>query len=99
MTGPSAESAAGRHNLNKHTRQQHEGKLVKSSERKSPITELKTNIKITNSNKQEFNKQDTSEGKVNVTIVKIDMKNLENLQDLLTQTEQENKQLKSDIIN
>ena len=54
---------------------------------------------MTNSNKQEFNKQDTSEGKVNVKIVKMDMKNLENLQDLLTQTEQENKQLKSDINN
>ena len=52
---------------------------------------------MSNSNKQEFNKQDTSEGKVNVTIVTIDMKNLENLQDLLTQTEQENKNLKSDI--
>ena len=71
----------------------------KSSERKSPITELKTNIKITNSNKQEFTKQDTSEGKVNVKIVTMDMKNLENLQDLLTQTEQENKQLKSDMNN
>ena len=52
---------------------------------------------MSNSNKQEFNKQDTSEGKVNVKIVTMDMKNLENLQDLLTQTEQENKQLKSDI--
>ena len=54
---------------------------------------------MSNSNKQEFNKQDTSEGKVNVKIVTMDMKNLENLQDLLTQTEQENKQLKSDINN
>ena len=48
--------------------------LVKSSERKSPITELKTNIKISNLNKQEFNKQDTSEGKINVKIVTMDMK-------------------------
>ena len=54
---------------------------------------------MTNSNKQEFNKQDTSEGKVNMKIVTVVMKNLENLQDLLTQTEQENKQLKSDINN
>ena len=54
---------------------------------------------MTNSNKQEFNKQDTSEGKGNVKIVTMDMKNLENLQDLLTQTEQENKHLKSDINN
>ena len=54
---------------------------------------------MSNSNKQEFNKQNTSEGKVNVKIVTVDMKNLENLQDLLTQTEQENKQLKSDISN
>ena len=29
---------------------------------------------MTNSNKQEFNKQDTSEGKVNVKIVTMDMK-------------------------
>ena len=54
---------------------------------------------MSNSNKEEFNKQDTAEGKVNVKIVTMDMKNLENLQDLLTQTEQENKQLKSDINN
>ena len=54
---------------------------------------------MSNSNKQEFNKQDTSEGKVKVKIVTMNMKNLENLQDLLTQTEQENKQLKSDINN
>ena len=54
---------------------------------------------MSNSNKQEFNKQDTSETKVNVKIVTMDMNNLENLQDLLTQTEQENEQLKSDIKN
>ena len=54
---------------------------------------------MTNSNKQESNKQDTSEEKVNVKIVTMDMKNVENLQDLLTQIEQENKQLKSDINN
>ena len=54
---------------------------------------------MSNSNKQEFNNQDTSEGKVNVKIVTMNMKNLANLQDLLTQTEQENKQLKSDINN
>ena len=54
---------------------------------------------MSNSNKQEFNKQDTSEGKVNVKIVTMNMKNLEKLQNLLTQTEQENKQLKSDINN
>ena len=54
---------------------------------------------MSNSNEQELNKQDTSGGNVNVKIVTMDMKNLENLQDLLTQTEQENKQLKSDINN
>ena len=57
-----------RHKLKKHTREQHEGKFVKS-----PRTEPKTNIKMSNSNKQEFNKQDTSEGKVNVKIVTIDV--------------------------
>ena len=51
------------------------------------------------SNKEEFNKQDTSEGKFNVKIVTMDIKNLENLQDFLTQTEQENKHLKSEINN
>ena len=54
---------------------------------------------MSNSNKRDFNKQDTPEGKVNVKIVTMDMKYFENLQDLLTQTEQENKQLKSDINN
>ena len=54
---------------------------------------------MSNSNKQDFNKRDTSEGKVNVKIVTMDMKHLENLQDLLTRTKQENKQLKSDINN
>ena len=54
---------------------------------------------MNNSNNQEFNKQDTSEGKVNVKIVTMDKKIFENLQDLLTQTEQENKQLKCDINN
>ena len=43
-------------------------------ERKSPITKLKTNITINNSNKEEFNKQDTAEGKVNVKIGTIDVK-------------------------
>ena len=52
---------------------------------------------MSNSNKQEFNKQDTSEGKVNVKIVTKDIKIFENFWDLLTQTEQKNKQLKSDI--
>ena len=41
--------------INKHTREQHEGKFVKFPERKSPITELKTNIKMSNSNRKEFN--------------------------------------------
>ena len=53
-----------RHKLNKHAREQHEGKLVRSPERKSPIPELKTNIKMSNSNKEEFNKQNTAEGKL-----------------------------------
>ena len=51
-----------------------EGKFEKSSERKSPVTELKTKIKISNSNKGEFNKQDTVKGKVIVKIVTMDVK-------------------------
>ena len=34
-----------RHKLKKHTREQNKGIFVKSPERKSPITESKTNIK------------------------------------------------------
>ena len=84
-----------RHKLKEHTREQHEGKLVKSPEWKSP----KTNIKISNSNKEEFKVQVTAEGEeMIVKIVTMDFKKMENLQDVLTQTGQENEQLKSDII-
>ena len=41
-----------RHKLNKHTREQYEGKFWKSLEKKSPRTKPKTNIKICNSNKE-----------------------------------------------
>ena len=61
------------------------------------MTELKTNIKMSDSNKEEFNKHDTAEGKVKEKIVTMDVKFFGKFQDLLTQTEQENKQLKSDI--
>ena len=89
-----------RHKLKKHTREQHEGKFVKSPERKSPRTEPKTNIKISNSNKEEFKEQVTAEGEeINVKIVTMDGKKLDNFQDILTQTGQANKQLKSDIKN
>ena len=64
-----------RHKLKKHTREQHEGKFVKSPERKSPRTEPKTNIKISNSNKEEFKEQVTAEGEeMNVKIVTMDVK-------------------------
>ena len=50
--------------------------FVKSPERKSPRTEPKTNIKICNSNKEEFKEQVTAEGKeMNVKIVTMDVKN------------------------
>ena len=46
---------------------------------------------MSNSNKEEFNKQVTAEGEeMNVKIVKRDFKKIGNFQDLLTQTEQEN---------
>ena len=51
-----------RHKLKKHTREQHEGKFVKTPQRKSLRTEPKTNIKICNSNKEEFKEQVTAEG-------------------------------------
>ena len=55
---------------------------------------------MSNSNKEEFNKQVTAEGEeINVKIVTINVKELENLQNILTQTEQENEQLKSDKNN
>ena len=57
-------------------------------------------MKMSNSNKEEFNKQVTAEGEeMNVKIVTIDVKKIEKLQNILIQTEQENKQLKSDINN
>ena len=63
-----------RHKLKKHTREQHEGKFVKSPERKSPRTESKTNIKMSNSNEEEFNKQVTAEEEeMNVKIVTMDV--------------------------
>ena len=89
-----------RHKLKKHTKEKHESKFIKSPERISYRTELKTNIKMSNSNKEEFNKQVTAEGEeINVKIVTINVKELENLQNILTQTEQENEQLKSDKNN
>ena len=85
----------------KHTREQQDGIFVKSPERKSPRTAHKTNIKISNSNKEEFKEQVTAEGEeMNVKIVTINVKKkMENLQDLLDQTGQENEQLKSNIKN
>ena len=41
-----------RHKLKNHTREQHEGKLVKSPGRKSPRTETKTNLKLANQTKK-----------------------------------------------
>ena len=55
---------------------------------------------MSNSNKEEFNKQVTAKGEeMNVKIVTIDVKKLGNMQNILTQTEEENEQLKSDINN
>ena len=78
----------------KHTKEQHEGKYVKSPVRKSPKTEPKT----INLNNEEFKEQITKEGEeINVKIVTMEDNKLENFQDLLTQTGQENKQLKRNI--
>ena len=83
------------HKLKKRTRKLHEGKFVKSPERKS---EPKINKKNINSNKDELKKQVTAEGeKWMCRQWQWMLKKLENLQDLLTQTGQENEQLKSDI--
>ena len=74
-----------RHKLNKHTREQPEGKFIIFPERKSPRIEPKTIIKISNSNRQEFNKQGTAEGEeMNVKIVTKNVKKIVNLQDILT---------------
>ena len=88
------------HKLKKHTRKQNKSKFVKYQERKSPRTEPETNIKISNSNKEEFKEQVTAEGEeMKVKIVTMDVNKIENLQDLLTQTGQEKKKLKSDKSN
>ena len=85
-----------RKKLKKSTREQHKGKFVISTERKSPITEYKTNIKKYNSNKEEFKEQATADGvEINVMIVTKDI--LKKMPDHLTQTEQDNEQLKSGI--
>ena len=84
----------------KHTREQHDGKFVKSPERKSPRTAHKTNTKISTLYKEEFKERVTAEGEeMNVEIVTMDVNKLEHLQDLLTQTGQKNEQPKSDIKN
>ena len=85
--------------VKKHNVEQHKGKLVKSSERKSP--KLNQNKKkIISSNKEEFREHVTAEWEeIYVKIVKMDVKKYENLMDLLSQTGQENKHLKSDIRN
>ena len=62
-----------------------------SSERKSPRTAHKTHIKISNSYKEEFKEQVTAEGeKIDVKILTMDFYKFEHLQDLLTQSGQEN---------
>ena len=55
---------------------------------------------MSNSNKEEFKGQVTAKGEeINAKIVTMDVKKLEHFKDLLTQTVDENKQLKSDISN
>ena len=66
-----------RQKLNKYTREQHEGKFVISPEKKSPRTKLKTNIIISNTNKEEFKEQATEDGEeMIVKIVTIDVKKI-----------------------
>ena len=49
------------------------------------IAQWAHSVKMNNSNKEEFNKQITAEGeKMNLKIVTMDVKKIENLQDLLT---------------
>ena len=72
--------------LTKHIREQYDGKVVKSPERKSPRTESK---KSSNSNKEDVEEHSKhEEEKTDVETVTIDVKELENLQDLLTTTGQ-----------
>ena len=44
----------GRQKLKNHTREQHKGKFLKSTERKFGITETKTNMKLPNQTKKSF---------------------------------------------
>ena len=55
---------------------------------------------MSNFNKEELKQQVTAGGEeINLNIVTMAVKKLENLKDLLTETVQENKQLKSDTCN
>ena len=57
-------------------------------------------MKISNSYKEELKEQVTAKGEeINVKIVTMDNNKLEHLQDLLTQTEQDNEQVKTDMKN
>ena len=84
-----------RYKLTKHMREQHDGKVVKSPERKTPRTESKNARKAHKEELKVQGKQEESE--TDVKTVSPEVKELENLQDMLLQSGQENQQLKCDI--
>ena len=74
-----------RHKLKKHTTEQHEGKFVKSPERKSPRIEPKMKRKLNNSSNEESQERVEEDGKeMDVNIVNIEFEEFANLHDLLT---------------
>ena len=88
-----------RYKLNRHTREQHEGKIVKSPERKSARTESKREKQADNPNIEGEEKDhiETDIEEMRGETITIESGELENLQEILTQTGQENEQLKNDI--
>ena len=84
------------YHLKKHNKEQHQGKVVKSPERKSPRTEPKEEE---NFSKSVIDKEtdNIEKGDMDTDTVSEDVKEMQNLQDLLVQTGQENKHLKSEM--
>ena len=73
--------------------------ISKILRKKSPRAATKSKMKISNSNKEEFKEQVTAEGdEMSVKVVPMDINKLEYLQDDLTKTGQENKQLEKAYI-
>ena len=84
--------------MKKHNKEQHQGKFVKSRERKSPRTEPKDEENLSKSVIDKDKETNNIEkGDMDTDTVSEDVKDMQNLQDLLVQTGQENLNFKSEI--